>query len=124
MNFRASILLCITGIFIGCYQPQRDCARFRTGTFTFTTEIDGTPQTTTFFRNDSIEVDYFQGGRDTSSVRWINDCEYIVSPLNRADGDAGAIHMKILSTTDNSYIFEYGLIGSSKKSKGTAIKTH
>ena len=29
-----------------------------------------------------MEIDYFQGKVDTSSVRWINDCEYIVKKRN------------------------------------------
>ena len=33
-----------------------------------------------------------------------------------------AVHMKILSTTDNSYTFEYNIVGDNNKSRGTAIK--
>ncbi|NHF60197.1 DNA topoisomerase IV [Flavobacteriaceae bacterium TP-CH-4] len=106
-----------------CYAPQRDCKAFTDGKFSFTTVIDGEEVTTTFLRSGDLEIDYFQGKADSSSVRWINDCEYIVrklSPKNKSEEQA--VHMKILSTTDNSYTFEYNMVGASKKSKGTAIK--
>ena len=80
-------------------------------------------ETTTFKRNDSIEIDYYQGKADTSSIRWINDCEYIVqkiNPKNRAEEKA--IHMKILTTDNNEYTFEYNIVGQTNKQKGTAVK--
>jgi len=107
-----------------CYQPQRDCQSFKDGTFSFKSTIDGKETTTTFIRKGELEIDYFSGKADSSSIRWINDCEFIATklhPKNRAEEQA--IHMKILSTTDNSYTFEYSRIGESRKLKGTATKT-
>ncbi len=106
-----------------CYQPQRECSNFKDGTFRFTTMINGEPQTSTFIRKGKMEIDFFEGNRDTASVRWINDCEYIlqkIHPQNR--GEEQAIHMKILSTTDKSYTFEYSIVGNSKKLRGTATQ--
>ncbi|WP_089884647.1 DNA topoisomerase IV [Kriegella aquimaris] len=118
------ILYSITLILIcSCYQPQRDCESFKKGEFSFTSEIDGKEITTTFMRNDTIEVGYFNGVSDTSSVRWINDCEYIVKKLHpKTKSEEQSIHMKILTTTENSYTFEYNLVGKSQTSRGTAIK--
>jgi hypothetical protein len=43
-------------------------------------------------------------------VRWINDCEFILKKINpRSMSEQDAIHMKILSTSDSSYTFEYKL---------------
>lgn len=112
-------------VMVSCYGPQRDCSRFKEGSFSFTARIDGEDVTTTFIRNDSMEIDYFKGNIDTSSVRWINDCEYIVKKINPKNrSEEKSIHMKILSTTDSSYTFEYGMVGQSQKSRGTAIKTN
>jgi len=33
-----------------------------------------------------------------------------------------SVSIRILSTTDSTYTFEYGLVGQNKKSKGTAKK--
>lgn len=85
--------------------------------------VDGEELTTTFVRQGDREIDYFQGKSDTSEVRWINQCEYIVKKINPKNrSEEQSIHMKILSTTPDSYTFEYGIVGSKLKSKGTAIK--
>lgn len=105
--------------FTSCYSPERDCTSYRTGTYEFETYLNGEIVTSKFVRNDSIEIDFFQGKTDTSSVRWINDCEYILknlNPKNRAERQP--IHIKILTTGKDSYMFEYGLVGDSKKEKG------
>ncbi len=117
----------IVGLFLimSCYEPERNCENFKTGTFSFTSTIDGEEKTTTFIRNKTIEIDFFDGKADTSSVRWINDCEYIVKKLNPTNkAEEKSVHMKILTTTQNSYTFEYNIVGASNKSKGTAIKTN
>ncbi len=110
---------------VSCYQPERNCKEFKTGEFSFTSIVDGKELTTTFIRNADEEVDYYSGKIDTSSVRWVNDCEYIVKKLNpKNKAEEKSIHMKILSTTDSSYTFEYSIVGESKKIIGTAIKTN
>ena len=108
-----------------CYQPQRDCKAFKDGVFTFTSSLNDKQITTTFIRRGDLEIDYFQGKTDSSSVRWINDCEYIVKKLNpKNKAEEKSVHMKIMTTTDNSYTFEYNIVGDVNKSKGIAIKTH
>lgn len=108
---------------VSCYDMERDCKNFQTGTFEFEAFIDGELLKTTFVRNDSIEVDYFKGKSDTSSIRWINDCEYIVRKLNPKNmEERQAIHMKILYTEKDTYTFEYNLVGQNKKERGTARK--
>lgn len=104
-----------------CYTPTRNCQDFKTGTFEFESFLDGELQKTTFVRNDTLEIDYFQGSQDSSSIRWINDCEYILTNLNPKNrAQEKPIHMKILTTDKDSYTFEYGLVGESKKERGTA----
>ena len=108
---------------ISCYNVERHCKDFKTGEFQFEYEVDGVKKTSNFVRNDSIEVGTFEGKQYSSTVRWVNDCEYIVqriNPKNRAESQA--IQMNILSTTENSYTFEFSNIGESKKQKGTVIK--
>lgn len=109
-------------LIVSCYQPKRDCKAFKNGKFAFTTTIDGEEKTTTFVRNDTMEIDYFEGKIDTAAVRWINDCEYIVKKINpKNKAESKSVHMKILSTTEDSYTFEYGIVGESNKSRGTAV---
>jgi hypothetical protein len=106
-----------------CYNPERNCENFRTGTFEFEAFIDNEILKTTFVRNDSIEIDYFRGRADTSSIRWINNCEYILQKLNpRSMDEERAVHIKILTTEGNTYTFEYGIVGQTQKERGTAIR--
>lgn len=105
--------------------PERNCKDFKTGTFTFTTVVDGDSLTTTFVRENTIEIDYFKNQIDTSSIRWINDCEYILKQLNpKNKQEEKSIHIKILTTTNSSYTFEFNTVGDSKKLRGTAYIKH
>ena len=93
------------------------------GTFEYKALIGTEVLNTTFTRNDTLEIDYFKGKSDSSSIRWINDCEYIVKKINPKNmAEEKAIHMKILTTKGNSYVFEYNIVGDTKKQKGTAKK--
>ncbi|UZH55095.1 DNA topoisomerase IV [Salinimicrobium tongyeongense] len=113
------LLFCLSS----CYQAERDCEDFKTGTFEFESYLEGELVKTRFVRNDSIEIDYFRGKADTSSIRWINDCEYILSNLNPKNrAEEKPIHMKILTTKGNTYTFEYGLVGETRKQRGTVVK--
>ena len=125
MQIRTLLLLIALSIITSCETPQRDCSSFKTGEFTFETLLNGELVTTRFTRNDTLEVDYFQGKIDSSSVRWINDCEYIVQKINpKSISEKRAIHMKILYTDGDFYTFEYSLVGENKKQQGTAQKTN
>ena len=119
-------LLCLLLLASSCLAPPpRDCNAHREGTYTFTTEIDGATAVTRFTRTGDREIETFEGRTDTSSVRWLNDCEYVLrklSPRNRSEEQS--VHIKILSTTDSTYTFEYNVVGSSVKLRGTAIKQH
>lgn len=114
------ILLLLVFSVSSCYQPERKCEDFRTGTFEFETYLNGEIVTSRFKRNDSIEIDMFQGKTDTSSVRWINNCEYILKNLNpKSMAERQAMHIKILTTSKDGYTFEYGVVGTDKKEKGS-----
>ena len=121
---RIVLCLILSFAFFSCSTPpKRNCADFKTGKFSFSTEIDGEEKKTTFQRTESIEIDFFEGKQDTSAIRWINDCEYVLRNLNpKNKAEEKSIHIKILTTTDSSYTFEYNAIGDTRKFKGTAFK--
>jgi len=120
---RYFLFLPLVFLFISCYNPERNCENFRAGTFEFEAFIDNEILKTTFVRNDSIEIDYFRGRADTSSIRWINNCEYILQKINPQSMDEErAVHIKILTTEGNTYTFEYGIVGQTQKQRGTAVK--
>jgi hypothetical protein len=110
-------------LFTSCYQQERNCTDFKTGKFTSETEIEGKKYTSTFERNDSIQIEMYEGKIDTFKVRWTNDCEYVIQnihPKNRAEKKP--VQMKILTTNSKSYTFEYSFVGDAKKQRGTATK--
>lgn len=119
-----AVLLLLT--LASCYQPERNCKDYQNGTFTFDYVVDSISKTGTFTRQDDLSIEYYEGKIDSSSVRWINDCEYVVKKINpKSMAEEKPVHIKILTTTDNSYTFEFSIVGNNKtKSKGTAIKTN
>jgi len=116
-NFSFILILISTS----CYQVERNCLDFKTGTFESIVEIDGTTYKSTFTRTDDLQIETFDGKTDSSSVRWINDCEVIfktINPKNRIQRKD--IHMKILTTNASNYTYEYGYVGDTNKQKGEA----
>lgn len=110
-------LSCLTS----CYDVQRDCESFKTGVFRSEIAIDDSVFISEFERSSEIQVERFNGQIDSASVRWINDCEMVfktINPKNRIEQKD--IHVKILSTSKDSYTFEYGYVGESNKQKGVA----
>lgn len=108
---------------IGCYNQERECKDFKNGKFQFDMIVNGIKKTTFFERNDSIEIETFEGKTDTSAIRWVNDCEYILEKIKpKSIQEKKAINIRILTTSKKSYTFEFGIVGSDKKQKGTAIK--
>ena len=106
-----------------CYEVARNCKDFKIGKFQFDYEINGVKKTATFERTESIQIETYEGKTDTATIRWVNDCEYIlqkIHPKNMAEKKA--INMKILTTSKNSYIFEFGIVGSDEKQRGTVEK--
>ena len=112
-NLKIKLLL----IFLSsCSFPEKDCKKFKTGNFEFKTEIDGKEYVSYFQRSDSTEIEVFNGVTDTSSVRWVSDCEFILKNINPKKSKK-SITMKILSTENDSYTFEYSIVGDDSNKK-------
>lgn len=110
-------------VLMSCYDVKRNCKDFKTGKFKFEYEVDGVKKTTVFERKDSIEIETFEGKTDTSSIRWVSDCEYILQKIHPKNmEEKKAITMKILTTSKKSYTFEFGIVGSDQKQHGTVEK--
>jgi len=119
-----SILLFIILFSYSCNQMERNCNLFKTGKFYSEINYDGVLFSSTFTRNNkNLQIEKFQGKIDSSKVRWINNCEMVLSPINPNKlSSKKNILIKILTTTDTSYSYEYSFIGDNKKLKAIAIK--
>lgn len=116
-------LLLLSIFLISCSEKERKCQDFKTGTFEFTQEIEGKKQTSTFTRTEKLQIETFNGKTDTASVRWVNDCEFILQKLHpKTMNEKKAISMTILATDKNSYTFEYSFVVDSKKQRGVVTK--
>jgi hypothetical protein len=101
---------------------EQNCSDFKTGTYKSVIIIDSVLYTSNFTRTTKIQIEEFDGKIDSSSVRWINDCEMIFKTINPKNlNEKKDIHLKILTTTTNSYKFEYGYVGDTNKRLGEAI---
>ena len=110
-------------ILTSCYDVERNCKDFKTGKFRFDFVLNGVKKTTVFERTPTMQIETYEGKTDTATVRWVNDCEFVLQKLNPKNiKEKKAISMKIVSTTKNSYTFEFGIIGSDEKQKGIAVK--
>lgn len=118
------MLLCTLIALNSCYTVERDCLLFHYGTFEFSQIINGDIKISTFIRDSLYEIERFEGKIDTASIRWVNNCEFILKKLNpKSNQDKRPIQIKIISTKDNTYTFEYSLVGDNEnKQRGTIQK--
>ena len=108
-----------------CYSVERNCHYFHEGRFRFISLVAGEMQESIFERKGNIEIEEYKGKKDSATIRWVNDCECILTKLNPINNqDKRPIQMKILRTKDStSYTFEYALVGDAKnKRRGTIEK--
>ena len=111
--------------FFSCYNTSRNCNDYKTGEFHSEVVIDGSLFKSKFSRSENLQIEVYNNKTDSSQLRWINDCEVVfktIHPKNMAEEKD--IHLKILTTTDTSYTYEYSYVGETKKQKGIAYKAN
>mgnify|MGYP003307788765 FL=1 len=117
-------IIILSLLFISCYSVERDCIEFRTGSFEFSTSINDSIVKSTFIRTDNYEIEQFKGVKDSSTIRWVNECEFILTKINpKTNQEKRPIRIKILRTYGNSYDFEYSQVNNPQKiNRGTLNK--
>jgi len=121
MKYLTLLLLFLTAT--SCYEFERNCTDYKTGTFKSEVVINNKTYTSTFSRTNDLQIETYNKKIDSSKLRWINDCEVIFTTINPKTMAAKKdIHLKILTTTDSTYTFEYSYVGESNKQKGIAYK--
>ena len=74
-------------------------------------------------RNDSIQIEDFNGIKDTFNIKWIDQFEYVLVKRNpKTMLDSTPFHVKITGIKNNTYTFNAYYKGSNFKQKGTAVK--
>ncbi|WP_310378588.1 DNA topoisomerase IV [Flavobacterium sp.] len=119
---KITVLLLVLN-FVSCYKVEHNCNDFKTGKFKFTQEIKGEKKTSTFERTENLQIETFDGKTDTASIRWVGECEFVLEKLHPKNmQEKKAISMKIISTKNKTYIFEYSFVGNDQKQRGTVTK--
>lgn len=94
---------------------------YKTGTFK--TVLTDSDISSLAQRNDSIQVETYEGKRDTFYISWKSDFEYILLKKNPKTAlDSTPFHVKITRFDGNSYNFKAYYKGSNFKQTGTATK--
>ncbi len=114
-------VLLLTGI-IGCKNTAlKDLDYYKTGTFK--TVLSDKNITSTAIRNDSIQIETYEGKKDTFYIKWQSDFEYILTKKNPKTAlDSTPFHVKITSFNGASYSFKAFYQDSNFKQKGVATK--
>ena len=117
-------LLIFVSLYIcSCYKVERNCLDFHTGEFEFSTIVNGTMKTSYFIRTEKLEIETYEENIDSASIRWVNDCECILTKLNPVSNqDKRPVQIKILSTKSDTYTFEYSIVGKADNKKRGTIK--
>lgn len=110
-------------LFVSCYNQEKNCAKFQTGKFEFTAEIDGEKKVSTFIRTKDLEIETFEGKTDSAAIRWVNDCEFVLEKLNpKTMADKKPVSIRIVTTDGEECTFEYGYVGDARRERGTIKK--
>ena len=123
MRISGFFLLSIFLTLSSCYNVERNCVQFHKGTFKFQEIIGDQLKSSTFLRTESLEIEYYEEKIDSANIRWINDCECVLTKLNpTSNQDKRPISIKIITTSENEYIFEYALVGDQKNKRRGLIR--
>mgnify|MGYP001178607222 FL=1 len=118
------ILATISVTILSCTIPEKSCTKFKVGEFNFESKTNTGVYNSKSIRNDSIEIEYFGNTIDTSKITWVSECEYILRKLKPKNiSDQKAVSVKIISTSENSYVFEYSFVGDKEnRARGNAYR--
>ena len=117
------IIFSLAILLISCNKHERKCTDFKTGKFVFTLIIDGKKQTSITTRTNSLQIETYNGKTDTATIRWVNDCEFVLQKLHpKSMKERKAISINIVSTNQKGYTFEYSFVGEAKKQRGSVTK--
>ncbi|HJO70323.1 MAG TPA: hypothetical protein QF428_01175 [Flavobacteriaceae bacterium] len=103
--------LFILFLLTSCYSVERDCENFKMGEFEFSYKLNDTIQRSLFTRTLDYEIEEFNSVIDSSSISWVNDCEFVLTKVNpKTNQEKRPVRIKIIRTYENSYDFEYSSV--------------
>jgi len=113
----------VFSLLISCYSVERECEKFHEGTFEFSAVLNGSVKTSYFVRTKDLEIETYDGKIDTAQIRWVNNCECILTKINpTSNQDKRPVQIKILSTDGDRYTFEYSMVGQADRKQRGVIR--
>ena len=108
-------------LIFSCYKVERNCSNFRFGTFKYERVIGNKLSTSFFIRDNDIEIEYYNNKIDTSKIKWVNECEFLLTKIRpKTNQEKRPIRIKILRTYGDQYDFEFSAVNNPDKiSRGT-----
>ncbi len=114
-------LIIILSLFSCKNSALKDLDYYKTGTFK--TVLSDKNITSIATRNDSIQIETYEGKKDTFKIKWKNNFEYILTKKNPKTAlDSTPFHVKITGFEGENYTFKAFYQGSNFKQSGTATK--
>ncbi|MFK5890732.1 MAG: DNA topoisomerase IV [Flavobacteriaceae bacterium] len=114
-------LLILLSLFSCKNSTLKDLDYYKTGTFK--TILSDKNITSTATRNDTLQIETYEGKKDTFYIKWKNNFEYILTHKNPKTAlDSVPFHVKITGFDGDNYSFKAFYQDSNFKQKGTATK--
>ncbi len=118
-------ILVLLLLLTSCYSIDRDCNNFRTGKFEFSYELNDTIKKSIFTRTLDYEIEQYDNIIDSSSISWVNNCEFILTKLNpKTNQEKRPVKIKIIRTYEDSYDFEYSSVNEPIVIKRGTVKLY
>ena len=119
---RYSLILLICTLLVSCNEGKRlGVDDLKSGRYRTVLEDNQTESFAT--RNDSIQIEEYEGQKDTFTIKWIDQFEYVLTKSTpKTMLDSTPFHVKITSINKDGYDFSAYYKGSKFKQKGTAYK--
>ena len=123
INSRMKKVIILSLLLTSCYTVERNCLDFKTGVFEFSTTISDSIVTSKFKRTNEFEIEMYNGIEDSSSISWVNNCEFLLTKINpRTNQEKRPIRIKILRTYGDQYDFEYSQVNNPQKISRGSVK--
>ena len=123
INSRMKKIIILSLLLTSCYSVERNCLDFKTGVFEFSTSINDSIVKSTFTRTNNFEIEMYNGIEDSSSISWVNNCEFLLTKINpRTNQEKRPIRIKILRTYGEQYDFEYSQVNNPQKISRGSVK--
>ena len=125
-SFRNLALILLSCIVLSSCTKKIECSNFKTGTFKFAGKKNSDIR---IFRTEDshIEVSEKYNYRDEYSVKWLDECTYVVT-LKKTDNDDTSLKIgdsltwSIIETNGNNFIVEGEINGETRTSEMVKIE--